>query len=516
MLFKHFDFVVTMAAAVPPIQAPLPNEHSAHLRDSGDFKEKPDWSRVGKFQRTAGGRIFNRIQAPATIGIIWGQLKSQGDQAAFPQALNFPTESWTAAQGRAWLAANNIKPIRFEPAGKAKIDPQAKAPASTDPALALPELKDTWYGIDAQNASTARIYIIGEIGGFGIDAAEFISEFNKINASKINIHIASPGGSIFQGTTIYNAIKASKKIIHTYNESTALSMGSVLLLAGQKVFMRKNALLMIHNPMAAIRGDEEELKRGADVLSKMKQNIAEIYQGKTGIAIETINKLMDSETWYNAGEALEDKFIDEIAGETKATNTFDLSKYNYKNIAAYETFKNTLSTPKPKQEDRKMTLAELKEKHPELYQSAVDEAKPGLIEEGRQAGIEENKAAAIEAGKKTTLQEDKEAAAKAERERIQAIEKIEAGDFQKIVDDNKFKPEENADTISAKILVAQDAAKKAAGKDIKKDGEKLADDISNIDGASPTSTEEENDNALAAAIAKGGNEENDAPTPPAK
>ena len=166
-----------------------------------------------------------------------------------------------------------------------------------------------------------------------------------------------------------------------------------------------------------------------------------------------------------------------------------------------------------------MTLEELKAKHPELYKAAVDEAKPGLVEEGRQAGIEENKQAVIEAGKQTGIEagkktketEEKAAIAKAERERIQAIEKIEAGDFQKIVDDNKFKPEETAATISAKILVAQDVAKKAAAKDVKQDGSKLGDEITDINGASPTGTDEEKDNALAGAIAQGANGENDAP-----
>jgi len=95
---------------------PLPNEHSARLRNPGDYKEKPDWSKKGKFRRTSDGTLYGKIKVPETIDVIWGQLKSQSGKAADPESLRFPTKGWTAAAAKKWLKDNKVKYIRFEPA----------------------------------------------------------------------------------------------------------------------------------------------------------------------------------------------------------------------------------------------------------------------------------------------------------------------------------------------------------------------------------------------------------------
>ena len=66
-------------------QNPYPNEHAARIKDPSDFKEKPDWSTGGQFRRTNGGTIYGTIQVPATIAVIWGQLKTQSGKEAQPQ-----------------------------------------------------------------------------------------------------------------------------------------------------------------------------------------------------------------------------------------------------------------------------------------------------------------------------------------------------------------------------------------------------------------------------------------------
>lgn len=101
---------------------PYTNEHSARLRDPGDFKDRPDWSEEGKFRRTEGGELFGgNLIVPRTISVIWGQLKEQEGDAAFPQALRFPTGDWTEAQARAWLEDHKVEFESFEPASGEKI-----------------------------------------------------------------------------------------------------------------------------------------------------------------------------------------------------------------------------------------------------------------------------------------------------------------------------------------------------------------------------------------------------------
>ena len=64
------------------------------------------------------------------------------------------------------------------------------------------------YRIENKSGSPeATVYIYDEISSWGVDAQAFVKDFNKITSKSINIRVNSPGGSVFDGTTIFNAIK---------------------------------------------------------------------------------------------------------------------------------------------------------------------------------------------------------------------------------------------------------------------------------------------------------------------
>lgn len=91
---------------------PFPNEHSARLRNPGDFD--PD-----TFRRTKGGTIYGKIKVPQTVGIIWAKLKgsSAPEDMPIPQSLRFSIRSWDESEAKAWLKTNNVKYIGFVGAG---------------------------------------------------------------------------------------------------------------------------------------------------------------------------------------------------------------------------------------------------------------------------------------------------------------------------------------------------------------------------------------------------------------
>lgn len=91
-------------------------EHRVRLRNPSDFKERPDWADGGKFRRTNGGTIFGSIKVPDSVGIIWGQLKTQMGEQASPQALRFKVSSWDVESAKKWLSEHRIKYILFEAA----------------------------------------------------------------------------------------------------------------------------------------------------------------------------------------------------------------------------------------------------------------------------------------------------------------------------------------------------------------------------------------------------------------
>lgn len=486
LFFNHFgfscEFTKSTMVLITQVAGPFANEHSASIRNSKDFKARPDWSRAGQFRSTPGGKIYNRIDVPATAKIVWGQLKTQKINAAFPLSLRFPVNSWTADQAREWMKNNKVNYINFKPA-------EPKEESNSRPPMAGPPADPkTWYKIENAKKAEADVYIFDEIGMWGIDAQSFANAFSTIEAPVINVHINSPGGSIFDGHAIYNTINGAKdKIVNIFIEGLAASMAAVIAMAGDTVNMAENALIMIHNPVARAHGEKKDLERVAGVLEKLKGTISNIFVKKTGLPAETINKWMDAETWFNAGEALENKFIDKITDLVDAANVFAMEKYNYKNIAVYNSVKHKL---KPKTQEVKMNLEELKSKYPEVYEAALNEGKVLGVAEGKQAGIEEG----------TT------AGAKAERERIEGIEGIKAEGHEKVIADNKFKPEATKDSVSALVLAAQDKKKTDAATAAAADGTATAAAAGALGNNAPTNETEAEDNAAAELMAAGGND----------
>lgn len=191
-----------------------------------------------------------------------------------------------------------------------------------------------WYEIKASVADdTAEIYIYDEIGLWGVEAKQFIDDLNQITASKIDLRLNTPGGSVFDGNAMYNALKRHSATITTYIDGLAASMGSIIALSGETVHMADNAMYMIHNPWTIAWGDANDLRNSANLLDKLKVSMVRIYSEKTGLSEDDVIKLMDEETWFTADEARESGFVDDIQEGLKAAACFDREKF--------KAFKNT-------------------------------------------------------------------------------------------------------------------------------------------------------------------------------
>jgi hypothetical protein len=78
---------------------PYPNEHACRLQDPSKYDE---------FRRTTGGKV-GKVTVPKTISVIWGHPKGAPDGTFVPQALRFPTKSYTADEAKAWMKDNEVK-----------------------------------------------------------------------------------------------------------------------------------------------------------------------------------------------------------------------------------------------------------------------------------------------------------------------------------------------------------------------------------------------------------------------
>lgn len=172
-----------------------------------------------------------------------------------------------------------------------------------------------------------EILIYDEIGFWGIRAQDFIRELNAIDAETIHVRINSPGGNVFDGVAIANALRAHRATIICHIDALAASIASVIALAGDEVRISDNAFLMIHNAFTITIGNAEELRKDAGVLDKIDATIIAAYIEKTGAAEEQVKTWMKAETWFSAEEAKEEGFVDAIEEGIEAKAEFDLSVF---------------------------------------------------------------------------------------------------------------------------------------------------------------------------------------------
>lgn len=163
------------------------------------------------------------------------------------------------------------------------------------------------------------------------DVQKFLEELE--NVQNINIHMNSGGGSCNGGIAIYNILKRHNANITTYIDGLAASIASVIAMAGNRIVMPENALLMIHKPLTWSGGNADKLRKDAEVLDVYQKSILSIYmtKAKDGITEEEINDMINKETWLTGKEAaqyFDIEIEDGIDAVACASDCFD----RYKNI----------------------------------------------------------------------------------------------------------------------------------------------------------------------------------------
>lgn len=185
-------------------------------------------------------------------------------------------------------------------------------------------------------ADEAEILLYDEIGFWGVTAEAFRRELEAVNARTVHLRINSPGGSVFDGLAIYNALREHPAHVITHIDGLAASIASVVALAGDEVRMAEGAFLMIHDPWTITIGNAEQLRKDAELLDKIGGTASSIYQAKTGAESDQITTWMADETWFSGPEAVDAGFADALenvfADEDPvalAAALYDLSIYSH-------------------------------------------------------------------------------------------------------------------------------------------------------------------------------------------
>lgn len=157
-----------------------------------------------------------------------------------------------------------------------------------------------WYAINnASSPDEAEVLLYDSIGGwFGIYADEFLAELRAVTAPNIRLRINSPGGSVFEGVAIANALRAHPAQVTVQVDGLAASIASVIAMAGDRIEMAPNSMLMIHEASGACMGDAAEMEKMAEVLGLISTNIANAYAARAGGDPADWRAAMRAETWY--------------------------------------------------------------------------------------------------------------------------------------------------------------------------------------------------------------------------
>lgn len=155
--------------------------------------------------------------------------------------------------------------------------------------------------------------------GWHTTSKDFSNEFQPAldSGEEIEIHINSPGGSVYQGWEIFNEIRMATSKgadVSTYNMGLAASMASAIFLAPPKDsrFMAENSMAMIHNPKGLAFGEKKDMEKEMEVLGKIEDLLSKMYAKETDSNQEYMKALMAKTTWMKPDEAKKEGFITNI------------------------------------------------------------------------------------------------------------------------------------------------------------------------------------------------------------
>lgn len=185
-----------------------------------------------------------------------------------------------------------------------------------------------WYRIENKATGPAEVYIYDEIGGYGVAVGDFLAEVRDVKGP-LNLHLNSPGGDVFDGVAVYSALKRREDETTVIVDGLAASIASVIALGADRVVMAPKSKMMIHDGWTAAAGNAQDFRKLIDLLDETSDTIASVYADKAGGGTEFWRERMRAETWYNAEEALAAGLIDEIEGQARKRDDFDLSIFSY-------------------------------------------------------------------------------------------------------------------------------------------------------------------------------------------
>ena len=207
--------------------------------------------------------------------------------------------------------------------------------------------KSFWNFQDSADNERAELYIYGPIVSQSrwwddtIDAKNFADDLQALQGRDITVRINSPGGDVFAAHDIHNQLIAYPGAVDVVIDGIAASAATIIAMAGGRITMPTNSMMMIHNPAVGLEDTytAEELDHYANALRAVRKSIVAAYMKRASVGQAKIESMMDAETWLTAEECLSMGLADAIDGSIPSmldgdeliVNSLRVDTTNYKN-----------------------------------------------------------------------------------------------------------------------------------------------------------------------------------------
>ena len=128
------------------------------------------------------------------------------------------------------------------------------------------------------------------------------------------LYINSPGGSVTAGMAIYDTMQFVSCDVATVCMGLAASMGQFLLTAGAagKRYTLPNARIMMHQPLAGLRGQAADIAIQVEQITYTKRRMAELTALHSGQPLDKIQADAERDRWFTAEEAKAYGLVDKV------------------------------------------------------------------------------------------------------------------------------------------------------------------------------------------------------------
>ena len=172
--------------------------------------------------------------------------------------------------------------------------------------------------------------VIGQFWGEGISADGFRQDIEALgDIDSLTIRINSPGGNVFDGLTMYNALRRLEIPVTAAGDGGAASAAAIVAMGADTVTMAETARLMIHEAEGGTMGRAEDHRAMAARLDSINATQADILAATSGIDVEEVKAMLTAETWFTGPEAVEAGFVSEVTEPLQIAACIPKGRYKH-------------------------------------------------------------------------------------------------------------------------------------------------------------------------------------------